>query len=161
MTARNFAHYRKSSALAAVPEGTMPLEKTVNLALKEDFCMIGSDGGIQFEPRANSHPRGAGCFATAIRHGLDLGIPLEKILHKMTSLPRSVVTPALNDRGILEDGAVADLTVFDPATIRGNASIENPNQFSSGIDLVIVNGKVAYKDGKQVGKNGVAIKSLR
>ena len=156
---RSFAHYRKTSALAAVPEGTMPLEKTVNLALKEDFCMIGSDGGIQFEPRANSHPRGAGCFATAIRHALDIGMPLEKILTKMTLLPRSVVTPALKDRGVLEDGAIADLTVFNPATIRGNATTENPNQFSSGIDLVIVNGKIAYKDGKQVDKNGVAIKA--
>jgi N-acyl-D-aspartate/D-glutamate deacylase len=159
LNARSFAHYRKTSALAAVPEGTMPLEKTVNLALKEDFCMIGSDGGVQFEPRANSHPRGAGCFATAIRHALDIGMPLEKILTKMTELPRSVVTPVLKDRGVLEDGAIADLTVFDPATIRGNATIENPNQFSSGIDLVIVNGKIAYKDGKLVGKNGVAIKA--
>jgi N-acyl-D-aspartate/D-glutamate deacylase len=60
---------------------------------------------------------------------------------------------------VLEDGAIADLTVFDPATIRGNATIENPNQFSSGIDLVIVNGKIAYKDGNLVGKNGVAIKA--
>jgi N-acyl-D-aspartate/D-glutamate deacylase len=161
LNARSFAHYRKTSALAAVPDGTMPLENTVNLALKEDFCMIGSDGGIQFEPRANSHPRGAGCFATAIRHGLDIGMPLEKILAKMTTLPRSVVAPALKDRGVLEDGAVADLTVFDPATIRGNATIENPNQFSSGIDLVIVNGKIAYKDSQLVGKNGVAIKYLR
>ena len=159
LNARSFAHYRKTSALAAVPEGTMPLERTVNLALQEDFCMIGSDGGVQFEPRANSHPRGAGCFATAIRHALDIGMPLEKILTKITLLPRSVVTPALKGRGVLEDGAIADLTVFDPATIRGNATIENPNQFSSGIDLVIVNGKIAYKDSKLVGKNGVAIKA--
>jgi len=159
LNARSFAHYRKTSALAAVPEGTMPLDKTVDLALKEDFCMFGSDGGVQFEPRANSHPRGAGCFATAIRHGLEIGLPLEKILAKMTSLPRSVVAPALKDRGVLEDGAIADLTVFDPATIRGNATIENPNQFSSGIDLVIVNGHVAYKDGKLVKKAGLAIKA--
>ena len=137
----------------------MPLEGTVNLALKEDFCMIGSDGGIQFEPRANSHPRGAGCFATAIRHGLDIGMPLEKIIHKLTALPRSVVAPALKDRGVLEDGAIADLTVFDPANIRGNATIENPNQFSSGIDLVIVNGRVAYKNGTLMNKPGIAIKS--
>jgi len=60
---------------------------------------------------------------------------------------------------VLEDGAIADITVFDPATIRGNATTENPNQFSSGIDLVIVNGKIAYKDGKQVDRNGVAIKA--
>lgn len=159
LTARTFAHYRRnSSRLAAVPEGTMPLKKTVDLALKEDFCMIGSDGGIQFEPRANSHPRGAGCFATAIRHALDIGIPLEKILEKVTSLPRSVVQPALKDRGVLEEGAIADLTVFDPARIRGNATVENPNQFSTGIDLVIVNGKIAFRDSKLVAKNGAAIK---
>ena len=156
---RSFAHYRKTSALAAVPEGTMPFDKTINLALREDFCMIGSDGGIQFEPRANSHPRGAGCFATAIRHALDIGLPLEKILEKMTSLPRSVVAPALKSRGVLEDGAIADLTVFNPDTIRGNATVENPNQFSSGIDLVMVNGKIAFKDGKPTGKNGMAIKA--
>ncbi len=160
LTARTFAHYRKSSSrLAAVPEGTMPLEQTVDLALREDFCMIGSDGGIQFEPRANSHPRGAGCFATAIRHALDIGLPLEKILEKITSLPRSVVQPALQDRGVLKPGAIADLTVFDPTTIRGNATVENPNQFSSGIDLVIVNGKIAFRDGKLTAKNGVAIRS--
>ena len=161
LTARTFAHYRKSSKLAAVPEGTMPLDKTVDLALKEDFCMIGSDGGIQFEPRANSHPRGAGCFATAIRHALNIGLPLEKIIEKVTSLPRSVVRPALKDRGVLQDGVIADLTVFDPQTIRGNATIENPNQFSSGIDLVIVNGKIAFKDGQLALKNGAAIKALR
>jgi len=159
LTERSFAHYRKSSKLAAVPEGTMPLDKTVDLALKEDFCMIGSDGGIQFEPLANSHPRGAGCFATAIRHALDIGMPLEKILEKMTALPRSVVHPALKDRGILEDGAIADLTVFDPQTIRGNATIENPNQFSSGIDLVIVRGKIAFRDSRPLAKNGSAIKA--
>lgn len=159
LTARTFAHYRKSSRLAAVPEGTMPLDKTVDLALKEDFCMIGSDGGIQFEPRANSHPRGAGCFATAIRHALDTGLPLEKIIQKMTLLPRSVVHPALKDRGILEDGAIADLTVFDPQTIRGNATIENPNQFSSGIDLVIVRGKIAFRDSNLLAKHGSAIKA--
>jgi N-acyl-D-aspartate/D-glutamate deacylase len=159
LTQRSFEHYRKSSKLAAVPEGTMPLDKTVDLALKEDFCMIGSDGGIQFEPHANSHPRGAGCFATAIRHALDIGMPLEKILEKMTSLPRSVVHPALKDRGVLEDGAVADLTVFDPQKIRGNATVENPNQFSSGIDLVIVRGKIAFRDGNALAKNGSAIKA--
>ncbi len=159
LTVRSFAHYRKTAALAAVPEGTMPLDKTVDLALKEDFCMIGSDGGIQFEPRANSHPRGAGCFATAIRHALKIGLPLEKILYKMTSLPCSVIQPAMKGRGVLEDGAIADLTVLDPATIRGNATVENPNQFSSGIDLVIVNGKIAFRNGEFAGKQGAAIKA--
>ena len=86
-------------------------------------------------------------------------MPLEKVLAKMTTLPRSVVHPALKDRGILEDGAIADLTVFDPQTIRGNATVENPNQFSSGIDLVIVRGKIAFRDGQLLAKHGSAIKA--
>ena len=86
-------------------------------------------------------------------------MPLEKILAKMTSLPRSVVLPAMKDRGVLEDGAVADLTVFDPATIKGNATVENPNQFSSGIELVIVNGQTAYRNGKLGAKSGQGIRS--
>jgi N-acyl-D-aspartate/D-glutamate deacylase len=159
LTPQSFARYRKTSKLVAVPEGVMPLDKTVDVALREPFCMIGSDGGIQFETRANSHPRGAGCFSTAVRHALDINMPLEKILEKMTSLPASVVQPAMRGRGVLEDGAFADITVFDAATIRGNATVENPNQFSSGIDLVIVNGKIVFKDGKLMEKSGVGIKS--
>ncbi len=158
LTARSFAHYRKTSKLVAVPEGTMPLERTVDLALKEDFCMVGSDGGIEFEPRANSHPRGAGCFSTAVRHALDIGFPLEKVIEKMTLLPRSVVRPVLKDRGVLEEGAVADICVFDPGTIRGTATVENPNQFSAGITLVLVGGKIAYQAGKLGAKNGMAIR---
>jgi N-acyl-D-aspartate/D-glutamate deacylase len=158
LTAESFARYRRTVTLVAVPEGTMPLARTFDLALREDFCMIGSDGGIQSEPRANSHPRGAGCFATAIRRALDTGMPLERILEKMTTLPRSVVRPALDDRGVLQAGAIADLTVFDPATIRGNASLANPNQFSSGIDLVLVGGELAYRDGRLMARNGKPIR---
>jgi len=159
LTPQSFARYRKTSKLVAVPDGVMPLEKTVDVALKEPFCMIGSDGGIQFGVRANSHPRGAACFSTAVRHAFDINMKLEDILEKMTSLPRDIVQPAMKDRGTLRDGAIADLTIFDPATIRGNATVENPNQFSSGIEMVIVNGKVALKDGKLLAKNGSAIKA--
>lgn len=159
LTPQSFARYRKSSKLVAVPEGVMPLDKTVDVALKEPFCMIGSDGGIQFESRANSHPRGAACFSTAVRHAFDINMPLENILEKLTSLPSSIVRPAMKERAILQDGAIADLTVFDPATIRGNATVENPNQFSSGIEMVIVNGKIAFKDGKLAAKNGIGIRA--
>ena len=159
LTPQSFARYRKTSKLVAVPEGIMPLDKTVDLALKEPFCMIGSDGGIQFESHANSHPRGAGCFSTAVRHALDINMPLENIIEKITTLPCSVVQPAMKGRCVLEEGAFADITVFDAATIRGNATVENPNQFSSGIDLVIVNGKIAFKDGRLMEKSGVGIKN--
>lgn len=158
LTAETFAKYRKEMRLAAVPEGTLPLVKTVDLALKEDFCLVASDGGIEREPRANSHPRGAGCFATAIRHGLDVGMPLEKILGKMTTLPRQIMQPVLRQRGVIAEGMQADLVVFDPAKIRGLASVENPNQFSAGIQLVVVNGRIAVQNGLLGESAGVAVR---
>ena len=158
LTAESFAKYRKRRTLVAVPEGTMPLDKTVDMALKEDFCIIGSDGGIEYEVRANSHPRGAGCFSTAVRHALDIGMPLEAILDKMTSLPGSLINPAMKNRGVIENGAMADLTVFDPDSINGKASVENPNQYSVGIDMVVVNGQIAYQSGKLITENGKAIR---
>ena len=149
LTAASFGRYRKTGVLVAVPEGAMPFERTLDLALAEDFCLIGSDGGIQKEPRANSHPRGAGCFSSAIRYALDRGMPLERMLDKMTRLPRELMRPALQDRGVLEEGAAADLTIFDPRTIRSNATVENPNQFASGVELVLVDGRVAYRPGQE------------
>jgi len=159
LTAESFARYRKTRVLVAVPEGTMPLTKTFDLAIKQPFCMIASDGGVQREPRSNSHPRGAACFATALRYALEHGIPVERMLEKMTALPAHVMRHALGDRGYLKEGAVADLTVFDPAAIRGNATVENPNQTSSGIDLVLVRGRKACLAGQVAGKGGVAIRA--
>lgn len=158
LTKESFAKYRKLMKLVAVPEGTMPFDKTIDLALKEDFCMIASDGGIENEALANNHPRGAGNFATAIRHGLDLGMPLEKLLAKITTMPRSLVLPLMTDRGVLRNGAIADLTVFDPIVINGKASVENPNQFSAGIKLVMVNGKITYQNGTLTAMAGKGIK---
>src|ERR1044071_6114399 len=111
LTAESFARYRKTRVLVAVPEGTMPLAKTFELAIEQPFCMIASDGGVQREPRSNSHPRGAACFATALRYALEHGMPVEKMLEKMTALPARVMRHALGERGYLREGAVADLTV--------------------------------------------------
>lgn len=158
LTRSTFERYRRTGVLVAVPEGTMPLDRTFDLAVREDFCMVGSDGGIQSEPRPNSHPRGAGCFSTAIRRASDLGMPLETILSKLTVLPRSVVRPVLRERGVLEEGARADLTVFDPLTIRGNATVEQPNRVASGISLVVVDGNLAYRGGKLLARSGTAIR---
>ena len=124
----------------------------------EDFCMIGSDGGIEREPRANSHPRGAGCFSTAVRHGMNLGMSTEKILDKITTAPRNLILPAMKNRGLISEGYQADLVIFDSEKINGRADVANPNQFSDGIDFVMVNGKIAYQNGKLLESAGVAIK---
>ncbi|MDR1840522.1 MAG: amidohydrolase family protein [Holophagales bacterium] len=160
LTEASFEKYRKRwDVLVAIPDGVIPMESTVDLALKENYCMIGSDGGIESEPVANNHPRGAGCFATALRHGMDIGIPLEKMIEKMTTLPRSILLPAMKQRGVLENGAMADLVVFDPKTVRSPASVAKPNQFSIGIDTVIVNGQIAYRAGKLMARAGRAVRA--
>jgi len=158
LTEASFEKHRKLRTLVAVPEGTMPLARTFDLAIQEDFCMIGSDGGIQREPRSNSHPRGAACFSTAVRYALDHSIPLERMLAKITDLPRSLMRPALDDRGGIEEGRRADLCVFDPASIRGKATVENPNQFSDGITLMTVNGSIGYRAGALGTKSGKAVR---
>ncbi len=160
LTESTFNRYRAmKGVLVAVPPGTMPLESTVDLALREDFCMIGSDGGLERERHANNHPRGAGCFATAIQHGLRIGLKLEDVLAKMTTLPRQLLRPNLDNRGVLEDGALADLTLFDPQTVAGAATVANPNQFSRGIQAVILRGKIAYARDELKTRNGQAIRA--
>lgn len=149
---------QKAGILVAVPKGTMPLAKTVDLAIQEDFCLIGSDGGIERASRANNHPRGAGCFATAVRHLQDIGMPLEKILYKITEAPTKLLRPALMRRGKLKDNYWADIVIFDKDKINGAASMANPNQFSHGIDYVFVNGEIACKDKKLKFTNGRPIK---
>jgi hypothetical protein len=149
---------KKSGILVAVPKGTQPLSKTADLAIKEDFCLIGSDGGIEREVRANNHPRGAGCFGTAIRHFQDIGVPLEDILYKITEAPGRLLRPALMRRGKLKDGYWADIVIFDKDKISGAATMANPNQFTNGIDYVFVNGEIACKDKKLKFMSGRPIK---
>lgn len=158
LTQESFDRYRRQKGiLVSVPPGTMPLASTADLALQEDFCLVASDGGIEREPRANNHPRGACCFSTAIRHAFCIKMPLEKMLEKFTTMPARVLRPALDSRGILEDGAIADLTIFDPEKVEGAATVANPNQFSKGIETVIVNGSIAYHQGELRAAQGEAI----
>lgn len=161
LTSSSFYRYRqRAGVLVAVPEGTMPMDKTVNLALKEDFCLIGSDGGIERRARANNHPRGAGCFATSIKHLQSIGFTLEEAIHKITYLPTQLLNPVLKNKGVIENGYDADLVIFDPKTIDGASTPKNPNQFSNGIDYVFVNGKLAVQNKELKELNGKAVKLI-
>ncbi len=158
LTKEKFDLYRKGyNRLVAVPEGTINLKNTVELALKEDFVMIGSDGGIESEPLANNHPRGAACYATALNYALKIQMPLEKMLYKIIDLPKSLVNGAMKMRGKIQNGYWADLVLFNPKTIQGKATVANPNQFSQGIEYVFVNGKLAYQKGQLINMAGKSI----
>jgi N-acyl-D-amino-acid deacylase len=70
-------------------------------------------------------------------------------IRKLTSLPAQ--TLGLSGRGLLRDGYAADVVVFDPATVRSPATIENPKQFPIGIEYVIVNGQMVVDQGEHTG----------
>jgi N-acyl-D-aspartate/D-glutamate deacylase len=121
-------------------------EEDMNLALRQPWCSIGSDGSAYSTEgplrRGNPHPRNFGTFPRVLgRYVRQRGLlRLEDAVRKMTSLNASKV--GLRDRGLLARGNFADITVFDPATVIDRAEYTAPFQYNVGIKYVIVNGQV-------------------
>lgn len=89
------------------------------------------------------HPRSYGTFPRALQLARDRKLlALENIVRKMTSLPSDRF--GLEDRGRIEAGARADLVVFEPAAVEDRATFEAPHAYPEGMDLVVVNGVVAW-----------------
>ena len=107
--------------------------------------MIGSDGIPSDE---TPHPRLWGTFPRVLGlYARDLGLfPLERAVHKMTGLPAQRF--GLERRGELRTGYVADMTVFDPATIQDRATFDDPQQPSVGVRHVFVAGEATLRDGQ-------------
>ncbi|MCH8188391.1 MAG: amidohydrolase family protein, partial [Proteobacteria bacterium] len=120
-------------------------EEDVRRILAYPPTMIGSDG---LPHDSHPHPRLWGTFPRVLGHYCrDAGLfTLEEAVHKMTGL--SAETFGLKDRGVVREGAFADLVVFDPDSIADLARLENPKQTAAGIDLVMVNGTEAWADGE-------------
>jgi dihydroorotase/N-acyl-D-amino-acid deacylase len=77
-------------------------------------------------------------------------LSLETAVAKLTSVPAGRL--GLRSRGVIREGALADLVVFDPATIEDVASYEDPARHPVGVDHVVVNGRVAVLDGVETGE---------
>jgi N-acyl-D-aspartate/D-glutamate deacylase len=76
-------------------------------------------------------------------------LPLEDAVRKMTSLNASKV--GIQDRGLLIEGYLADLTIFDPQQVIDRSTYTKPFQYSEGITCVVVNGEVVLRKGKHTG----------
>jgi N-acyl-D-amino-acid deacylase len=76
-------------------------------------------------------------------------LSVEAAVAKMTSMPAARL--GLRDRGRIADGFVADLVVFDPVTVRANATYDEPRQFPDGIEHVFVNGVAVVEAGRHTG----------
>jgi len=131
--------------------------ETVRHILSHDLCAVGSDGLLVGDAPS---PRTYGTFPKMLG-GLvrDEGLmTLEESIRKMTSYPAGLL--GISDRGVIREGAKADLVVFDPDTIDSASSVANPRQFPTGIPHVIVNGvPVIDHDRRTDATPGRALKS--
>lgn len=150
LTQESFDRFRKEQPAAAVVIHIIPQE-VVDQAITDPAVSIASDGMPWVTQ--GEHPRGAGTFSRVLgeyvreRKLLDLSAAIAK----MTIMPArrlAAVSPQMARKGRLQEGADADITVFDPAHIRDRATFEQPMQASTGIAYVLVGGEVMARDGK-------------
>ncbi len=141
-------------------------EEDMNLALAQPWCSIGSDGSAYATDgplrRGYPHPRNFGTFPRA------LGVyarertllRLEDAIRKMTSLNAAKL--GIRDRGLLQTGLFADLTLFDPNRVKDRSTYEDPFQYNEGIEYVIVNGQLVLERGTHTGaRPGRALRHKR
>lgn len=161
LTQASFERYRRQNKVViahAIPEAD------VRTALKSPLVMMGSDS-ILVENEGR-HPRAAGTFARVLGRYVreEKVLSLMDALAKMTIMPAKRVeagAPAMRTKGRLQVGMDADITIFDPRTVRDRATVKDPSQYSAGIEWVLVMGRVV-KDRKGLRRTvlaGVPIKS--
>src|SRR5437667_8266748 len=120
-------------------------EDDVGLASQHPLVGVGTDSGAQAEDgklsESKSHPRAWGSFPRILGKYVreEHVLTLEEAIRKMTS--KAAARVHLNDRGILRPGMMADITVFDPATIHDVSTFDDPKHYSAGVKHVFVNGK--------------------
>ena len=102
--------------------------------------------------RGAPHPGAYGAYPRVLgRYVREFHVlPLEEAVRKMTSLPARRLR--LKGRGVLREGAFADLVVFDPERVQDRATHECPREFAEGVPFVIVNGRVVVESGEYAGE---------
>jgi hypothetical protein len=123
-------------------------QEVLDEVIPNDLVMIASDG-------LEGHPRNAGTFSRVLaQYVREKGtITLMEALRKMSLMPAQMLersTPAARQKGRLQEGADADIVVFDPATIADHATFQKPMDPSVGVHYLLVAGTVIVEDGKIV-----------
>jgi N-acyl-D-amino-acid deacylase len=122
--------------------------------LRHEAAAVGSDG-LALDPdgptgSGRPHPRSYGCYPRLLGRVVreDASLSLERAVQMATSVPAS--RAGVLGRGLIREGAFADLVVFDPARVVDCATFEEPARFPEGIEQVVVNGVLVVADGEQV-----------
>lgn len=119
-------------------------EEDVRVIMSQPWAMISSDG----METSVQHPRGRGTFARVLgRYVREWGVlTLEDGVHKISGLPAAYLR--LADRGVIREGAVADIAVFNPATVIDRSTWAEPDIYAEGVIHVLIGGTFALKDGE-------------
>jgi N-acyl-D-amino-acid deacylase len=127
-------------------------EEDVRELMAQPWNMIASDGAWSDGNTPVGHPRSTGTFPRVLGHYVrDEGVlSLEEAIHKMTGLPAG--WHGWEDRGTLVPGAVADVVVFDPRTVRDRSTWTEPHLYAEGIVHVLVNGVFVLRDAEMTGE---------
>lgn len=138
-------------------------EQDMRVALAQPWCSIGSDGSALATSgplrRGNPHPRSFGTFPRVLGEYVRKQqlLRLEDAVRKMTSL--SAAKAGLADRGLVREGAFADLALFDPERVIDKATYTEPFAYAEGIEYVLVNGQLVLDRGTHTGaKPGRALR---
>jgi N-acyl-D-aspartate/D-glutamate deacylase len=123
-------------------------QETVDAIIPNPLVMIASDG-------AEGHPRNAGTYARVLAQYVreKKTLTLMEALNKMTLMPAQMLersTPAARQKGRLQEGADADIVVFDPQTITDRSTFQKPMEPSVGVHYLLVAGTPVIEDGKLV-----------
>jgi N-acyl-D-amino-acid deacylase len=124
------------------------------------FNMAASDAGIAVVGKNRPHPRAYGTNARVLGKYVreEKIMSLEEAIRRMTSLPANKFN--LKERGLIQEGFIADLVVFDENEVIDMATFENPHQFSKGFKYVFVNGAMTLDKGAHNGaRKGMAIRN--
>ncbi|HTS37777.1 MAG TPA: amidohydrolase family protein [Candidatus Solibacter sp.] len=123
-------------------------QEMVDQIIPNPLIMIASDG-------AEGHPRNAGCYSRVLAQYVreQKTLSLMEAIRKMTLMPAEVLersTPEGRRKGRIQEGADADVVVFDPKTIQDNATFAKPMEPSTGVHFLVVAGTVVINDGKML-----------
>ena len=126
-------------------------ELDVEHYMAQDFTATATDAGITLPGSGFPHPRFYGSYPRKLRHYvLDNGVmSMAQAVRSSTSLPAQIA--GLARRGILRAGYAADVVVIDTAEIADHATAMDPHRYSTGIDVVLINGELAVRDGARTG----------
>lgn len=123
-------------------------DRDIEHIMRQPYTMTSSDGGLVFPTEGRPHPRSYGAFPRKIAHYVfeRQVVGLDEAIRSMTGLAAQVFS--LADRGVLREGAWADILVFDPADVRDTATYADPHRLAEGMSYVLVNGVLVVDEGR-------------